>query len=193
MKNRIYLVWVDLTWLDLIRVVLTGQVLLLLSQAWRCMSSCYITLPYHIISYVLLFYLFCCFDLHSILFYSISFQIDLIWLNSILLNLIYYIVQYSILYQWMICVCLSVRLSVCLFICMNKFMFSLLSCFFILSFLFPFSFLFLYSLSFLMNVSLTHAHTDTDTDTQIHMNICSFLWLVHITSKACKWRIVFEW
>ena len=111
---------------------------------------------------------------YSILFYFISNRLDLIWLNSILLNSIYYIVQYCISYQWMICV----YLSVCLFICMNKFMFSLL-----------FSFLFYYS--FFSHERLPHTYTDTDT--QMHMNLCSFLWLVHITTKGRKWRIVFEW
>ena len=65
--------------------------------------------------------------------------------------------------------CLSVRpflrLSVCVFICMNKFIvfcsLLFLHSFFTLSFLFSFSFLFLYSLSFLMNIFLTHTRTRT--------------------------------
>ena len=144
------------------------------------MSSCYITLSYHIISHVFLFYLFCWFDLHSILFYWIRFTI----LVSIL----------SHINEWFVSISPSVRLSVCpsvcLFICMNKFIvFS--SLLFLYSFfsrflLFSFSFLFLFSWT-----SSSHTHTRTHTDTHIHMNICSFLWLVHITSKGCKWRIVF--
>ena len=133
------------------------------------MSSSYITISYHIISYVFLFYLFCWFDLHSIPFYSTLFQIDLILFYFILLNLIYYIVQYCISHinEWMIWIYLpvhpSVCLSDCLFICMNKFIFSLLSCFFILSLLFLFSFSFLFLYSFLMNVFLTHTRTRTHT------------------------------
>ena len=150
----------------------------------------------------LLFYLFCWFDLDSILFYSILFfsilfyfisnWFDLILFYSILFYWIWLTILFSIvshINEWFVSICPSVRpsvcLSVCVFICMNKFMFSLLSCFFILSLLFLFSF-FSYE-------RLPHTHTDTDTDTRIHMNICSFLWLVHITSKDGKWWIVFEW
>ena len=99
----------DLTWLDLIRVDLTW-----LDKYYYCYYRhdvvwARVTLSYHITSYVLLFYLFCWFDLHSILFYSILLyfkliRFDLILFYFILLNLIYYIVQYSISYQWMICV-----------------------------------------------------------------------------------------
>ena len=199
--------------------VLSGLVLLLLLLAWRCMSSCYITLSYHIISHILLFYLFCWFDLHSILFYSILFEIDSIWFYFVLFyfisnlfdlvlfySILFYFISnifdliwfYSILFYWIRFTILvsivshinewfvSICPSVYLFICMNKFMFSHF-------FLFLFFLLFLHS--FLMNVFLTHTHghTHTDTDAHIYMNICSFLWLVHITSKAGKWRIVFEW
>ena len=144
-----------------------------------------------IISYLMFFYFIFSADLISILFYSI-FQIDLIWFYSILFYWIWFTILFSIvshINEWFVSICLSVRPSVCpssvQFICMNKFIFSLLSCFFILSLLFLFT-LFLFS-----HERLPHTHTDTDT--QIHMNICSFLWLVHITSKGCKWRIVFEW
>ena len=174
------------------------------------MSSCYITLPYHIISYLMFFYFISSADLLSIPFHSIQFYFISNWFSSmefysLLLNSIYYIVQHSISHQWMIFVYLSVHPSACLSVCMNKFMFSLLSCFFILCFLFYFSFtsrliffslllLFLFSFLFLFSwTSSSRTHTDTDTHTYIHMNICSFLWLVHITSKARKWRIVFEW
>ena len=112
----------------------------------------YHTISYHIILYLMcfLFYLFCWFDLHSILFYSTLFQIDSIWLDlilfySTLLNSIYYIVQYSISYQWMICVYLSVCLSV------------------------RFSSL----LSFLMNAFLTHTYTDK-TNTYIRLYVPSY-------------------
>ena len=74
-----------------------------------------VTLHYHIIScyiisYLMFFYFISSADLISILFYSILFyfisnRFDLILFYSLLLNLIYYIVQYSISYQWMICVC----------------------------------------------------------------------------------------
>ena len=108
-------------------------------------------------------------SIHSILFYSALFQIDSIWspFDLIEFDLLYCSVLYLISMNDL---CLSVRLSVYLFICMNKFMFSLLSCFFILSLLFLFSFhfhfsfftLFIFiSLSFLMNVFLTHTRTRT--------------------------------
>ena len=169
------------------------------------MSSCYITLQYHIISY----YISCFFILsllliwspfHSILiyfnlFYFISNRFDLIWFDWILFYWIRFTVLFSIvshINEWFVSVCPSIYLSVCMFICMNKFLsFSLLSFFFILSLLSLFSFHFHFS--FFSYERLSHTHTHTDTDTHIHMNICSFLWLVHITSKGCKWRIVFEW
>ena len=132
-----------------------------------------LTLQYHIISYLMFFYFISSADLISILFhfiqfYSTLFQIDFIKFYSILLNLIYYIVQYSISYQWMIFV------SICLFICTNKFMFSLsFLFFFLISFLFLFSFHFHFSFFTLFSWT-SSSHTHTDTDTQIHMNICSF-------------------
>ena len=146
-----------------------------------------LVLHYNIISYhisctfILSLLLIWSADLISIVFYSTLFQID--WIrfysiefDSILLNLIYYIVQYCISYQWMICVCQSicpsVCLSICLFICMNNFsLFSLLYSSF-------------FSLSFLMIVFLTHTQSNSHkhTATQIHMNIRSFLWLVHIST-----------
>ena len=138
---------------------------------------------------------------YSILFYSTLFPIDSIRFDPTLFYWIRFTVLFSIvsyINEWFMSICPSICLSVCVFICMNKFMFSLLSCFFILSLLFFYSLFILISLSLLFSYErLPHTHTDTDTDTdtdtQIHMNICSFLWLVHITSKVCKWRIVFEW
>ena len=104
------------------------------------MSSCYI-----IIWYLMFFYFMSSADLISIVFYSL-FQIDLIWFDSILFSSIefdfLYIVQYSISYQWMICVCLTAYV----FICMNKFF-----CSFILSLLliwYPFHFILSYSTLF---------------------------------------------
>ena len=161
------------------------------------MSSCYITIPYHIISYLMFFYFISSAYLISILFYSIllyfkSIWFDLILFSSLLLNLIYYIVQYSISYQWMICVYLPVRLPVCLSVCLSEWT-SLCFPFLTLFSFFSRSNLFLFSLFSWTSSSPIHTDTHTGTDTQIHMNICSFLWLVHITSKARKWRIVFEW
>ena len=124
------------------------------------MSSCYITISYHILCSFILCLLLIWSPFHSILFYFISNRFDLIWFYSLLLNSIYCIVQYSISYQWMICVYLSVRpsvcLSVCVFICMNKFMF----CRF---FLFLFFLLFLYSLFLWTSSSHTHWHGHTHT------------------------------
>ena len=139
-----------------------------------------------ILFYYILFY--------SIQFYFISNRFDSIWFDlilfySILLNSIYYIVQYSISYQWMICVHPFVFLSVCLSVWVSLcFLFSPVSLFFLFSFHIHFSFFTLFS-----HERLPHTHTRTRTHKYIHMNICSFLWLVHITSKGGKWRIVFEW
>ena len=148
------------------------------------MSSCYITLSYHIISY----HISCSFILFLLLIWSPFYSILFYWVRFTVLFSIA-----SHINEWFVSVCPSVCLSVCLFICMNKCMFSLLSCFFILSLLFPFSFHFNFSFSFSFFSYERLPHTHTDTHIHIHMNICSFLWLVHITSKARKWRIVFEW
>ena len=147
------------------------------------MSSCYITLSYHIISHVLLFYLFCCFDLHSLLFYSILFYFISNWFDSILfysilLNLIYCIVQYSISYQWMVCVCLSIRPSVCLSVWISLcFVFSPVSLFFLYSFFTLSLFIFFFSLSllsFFMNVFLTHTRTRTRAHKYIWIYVPSY-------------------
>ena len=191
--SRIVLSWVEWT---SITIVIIGMTLYELVLHYHIIS-------YHMISHVFLLYLICWFDLHCILFYSILFyfisnRFDLIPFYSIQLNLIYCIVQYSISYQWMICVCLSVRASVHLSVYLSVwislcFLFSPVSLIFLYSF-FTLSFLIFISLSLLFSYErLPHTDTHTDTDTHIHMNICSFLWLVHITSKGGKWSIVFEW
>ena len=133
------------------------------------MSSSYITLPYHIISFsyhiishVLLFYLFCWFDLysiHSILLYCTLFQIDSIWFFSLLLITIYCIVQYSISYQWMICVYLSVRLWDCLSVCLSVW----------ISLCFHFSFFSLYPFSLFSWTSSSHKHGHGHTNTYEYM------------------------
>ena len=153
----------------------------------------YIIISYHVSCSFILSLLLIWSPFYSILFYSILFY-------RIRFTILFSIVSHTNEWFVSICpsVCPSICLSVCLFICMNKFMFSLLSCFFILSLLFRFFFhfhFFFFTLFLFLwtSSSHSHTHTDTDTDTQIHMNICSFLWLVHITSKARKWRIVFEW
>ena len=188
--------------LCIVYLVLTCLILSWVDQYYYCYHShdvvwARLTLPYHIISYhiifhVLLFYLFCWFDLHSILFYSTLFYFISNWLDSIL----FYFIEFDLLYCSVLYLismndlCLSVRLSICLSVYLYEEVYVFSSLLFLYSFIVLFSFI---SLSFLMNVFLTHTHTHTDTDTQIHMNICSFLWLVHITSKVGKWRIVFEW
>ena len=132
------------------------------------MSSSYIT-----ISYFMFFYLISSADLFSILFYSTLFQIDWIGfdsirLNTILLNSICYIVQYCISYPWMICVCLSIRpsvcLSVCLFICMNNFS----PCFLL--------FLSLFSLLF-SHERLPYTHTRTRTWTHTRTRTHKYIWI----------------
>ena len=168
---RIVFTWVILTCLDLVWLGLSRSDLTWLDSSWLDLTSITIViigmtlyelvLHYHIISY----HNSCSFILSLLLiwspFYSILVNFKSILFDSILffilLNLIYYIFQYCISYQWMICVYLvrsSVCLSVCLFICMNKFMFSLLSCFFSL---YPFS-LFSWTSS-----SHTHGHGHTNT------------------------------
>ena len=107
------------------------------------MSSSYIAISYHIKSYLLVSLLLIWF--YSILVKFNLFEIDSIQFDSIRLKLIYYIVQYSISYQWMICVYLSVCLSV------------------------RFSSL----LSFLMNAFLTHTYTDK-TNTYIRLYVPSY-------------------
>ena len=142
-----------------------------------------LVLHYNFISYLMFFNLISSADLFFIPFYSILLYFNLTRFYSILLNLIYYIVQYYISYHWMICVYLSVRLSVCVFICMNKILFSLLFfSLFLLSFFSLFSYLFSWTSS-----SHIHGHT------HIHTHLSFFLWLVLLSSKAGKWRIVFEW
>ena len=131
------------------------------------MISSNITLPYHIISYHIL----CSFILSppSILFYSTLFQIDSIWFYFILFSWIWFTILFSRvshINEWFVSVCPSVCLSVCLFICMNKCMFSLLSCFFILSLLFLFSFHFNFSFFTLFShehLPHTHGHGHTHT------------------------------
>ena len=159
------------------------------------MSSSYITISYHIILYLMFFYFISSANLisipfYSVLFYFISNRFDLIWFYSILFCSIEFdLLCCTVLYlismnDLCLSVCPSVRPSVCLSVWISLcFLFSLS-----LSYLFSFSFLFLFSWT-----SSSHTYTYTDTDTQIHMNICSFLWLVHITSKERKSRIVFEW
>ena len=139
--------------------------------------------PYIIISYLRFSCIFFWFVLHRILFYFIS-----NWFNSILFD--------SVVLHSILCLfvrpsvhLLSVCLSVYLFICMNKFLFSLLFSF--LSFLYLISFLFLMTFFFHEHLPCTFTCTCTHADTHMHMNICSFLWLVHITSEVGKWRIVF--
>ena len=138
------------------------------------MSLSYITIPYHIILYLMFFYFISSADS---IFNSTSFQIDLILFYPILLNSIYYIVQYSISYQWMICVSLSVRpsvcLYVCLFICMNKFMFSSLLFLHSFFFIFLFSFVLLFFYSLFSWTSSSHIHTHTQTRTRTH----KYIWI----------------
>ena len=117
--------------------------------------------------------------------YELVLHYNIISYHIISYFFLFYWIRFTILFsivshinEWFVSICPSIRLSVCLSVSRT----------------FCFLFFNLHSfitLSFLVNVFLTH--TDTDTDTQIHMNICSFLWLVHITSKDGKWWIVFEW
>ena len=168
------------------------------------MSSCYITVSDHIISSILLSLLLISSPLYSIQFCSIQLDFNLIWFISIPLDSIEFIILYSIvsyLNEWFVSICQSVCLSVCLSVwlsvCLSVWI-SFSSLFF--SYLFSY-FVFLISFSsvfpdfyFFMNIFLAHSHTCTWTLTRtlIHMNICSFWWPYRITTKACKWRIVFE-
>ena len=112
-----------------------------------------VTLPYHIIPY----HISCSFILSLLLIWSPFYSI---LLNSILFywiwfNLLFCIVSH--INEWFV----SVRLSVCVFICMNKFF----------SYLFPLLFFTLFSLlfSFLMIVFLTNTHTHWHTNTYEYM------------------------
>ena len=132
------------------------------------------TLPYHIISYLMFFYFISSADLISILFYSILFyfisnRLDLIWFYSIL----FYSIEFDLLYCSVLYLismndlCLSICPSVCLLICINKFLFSI-------SYLF--SLFFLFSLfSFLLNVFLTHTHMHMNTHTRARTH--TYIWI----------------
>ena len=130
------------------------------------MSSSYITTSYHIISHVLLFYLFCWFAVHSIPFYSILLHFKSIRFDSIGFYWIWFTILFSIVShvnEWFVSICLSGRLSYCLFICMNKFMFS-----FLFSSLLFFSFPSLFSWT-----PSSHTHTRTHTHTYIWIYVPS--------------------
>ena len=140
------------------------------------MSTCYIT-----ISYYIFFSLICSADLFSIVFNLTFFQIDRIRSIILLSNV-------SHINEWFVSICPSV----CLFICLSVWAsFCFLFCSLLISLLFL-----IVSLSYLFSIfwflffhgrlprTLTCAYTYMDT--HIHMNICSFLWLWHITSKGCK-------
>ena len=135
------------------------------------MSSCYITISYHIF-----FYLFSWFILHSILIYSILLYFELIQFNFIL----FYSIEFYLLYCWLLYLLSINDFRLC--VCIIKF-----------SLLFP-SFL-LFTLFSWTSYSRTHTHTCKcmHTHIYIHMNLCFFLWLVYIASIDGKWRIVFEW
>ena len=155
------------------------------------MSSSNITLPCHIPCYFILSHLLICPRFYSTLFQIDSIRFDSTRFDSFRFDLPYCSVLYLLLMNDL---CLSVRLSVYLSVWISF-------CFLLVSFL-SLSFLF-FLYSFLMNVFLTHpctythTHTHTRTHTRTHtyinINICSFSWLVHITSKVGKWRIVFDW
>ena len=115
----------DLTCLVLSWVELTSITIVIIGMTLYDLVLHYIIISYHIscsfiLSLLLIWSPFYTILFYSILFNSTLFQIDSIWFDlillfySILLDLIYCIVQYSISYQWMICVYLSVCPSVCL-------------------------------------------------------------------------------
>ena len=83
------------------------------------MSSCYITISYHIISNLVFSYLFCWLVLHRIRFNSIQFNFISNWFYSIQFDWILFIILYSIVSHIndrfvARCGCLSVSLFVCL-------------------------------------------------------------------------------
>ena len=84
---------------------------------WARVTLHHHIISYHIISHVLLFYLFCWFDLDSILFYSILLYFKLIRFDSTLFGWVRFTILFSIvshINEWFVCICLSVRPSVCL-------------------------------------------------------------------------------
>ena len=126
-----------------------------------------LVIHYNNISYLMFFNLISSADFFYIRFYSILLYFKLVQFYSIQFCWIRFAILFSIvshINEWFLSICPSVRSSVCLFISMKTFLFSLL--------------LFC---PFLINFFLTHPCTYPDTDTYIHMNIFSFLWLVHIT------------
>ena len=135
------------------------------------MSSCYITISYHIISYLMFFYFISSAALISIPFCSILFYFISNRFDSFLFYWIWFTILFSIVShtsEWFVSICPSVRL----FICMNKFMFSVLSCFFILSLLFLYSFHFHFS--FFSYECLPHTHTRTRTHKYIWIYVPSY-------------------
>ena len=123
------------------------------------MSSCYITISYHIISYLVFSYLFCWLVLHCIQFCSIQLYFKLIE---------FYLSYYRVLYLismndlWLVvAVCPSLCLSVYLFICMTNFHFFFSPLLFLIPCL---SFIF-FVFYFFMNLFLAHTHTRTFTRT----------------------------
>ena len=85
-----------------------------------------LTLPYHIISYLMFVYFISSADLisivfYSILFYSTLFQIDLIWFDSILFYWIRFTILFSIvshINEWFVSICPSICPSVCVSVCL---------------------------------------------------------------------------
>ena len=139
------------------------------------MSSCYITISYYIISYLYVSYVFCGLVLHCILFIFISIRFDSILFDSILFDWIRFMIFFSIvshINEWFVSICLSFRLSVYVWI----------SFCFLFSFSYRSSFLCLFF--FLISVSSLLPCTCIHADTPVHMNVCSFLWLVHLLQKT---------
>ena len=101
--QRIYVYFI-LSWFDFSCLELTSVTIVIIGMTLYELVSHYHIISYHIWCSFILSLLLIWFPFHFILFYSI------------LLNSIYCIVQHSISYQWMICV----YLSVCLSVCMNK-------------------------------------------------------------------------
>ena len=142
------------------------------------MSSSYITISYHTISRVLLFYLFCWFDLHCILFSSILLYFKLILFDWIQ----FYPIEFDLLYSSVLYLismndlCLSVNLSILPSVCLSVWIsFSLFSFLFTLSF----------SFYFLMNVFLTHTHTHTPGHIHIHGHTNTYEHMFLLMTLTC--------
>ena len=137
-------------------LVLTSITIVIIGMTSYELVLHYLMTSHHISCSLILSLLLICSPFYSNLLYFKLILYDSIRFDSIEVDLLYCSVLYLISMNDL---CLSVRPFVCLFICMNKFLFSPLS----LLYIFP---LFLFSYE-----HLPHTHTRTRTRTRTHKYI----------------------